>query len=173
MIAIEINEIKSMMQKLFLSDVFDSFLMEKANALTSSYMELSGRRTRGWYDTEKWQQMEAEAGSEAAWMTWKECKPVLFQYIRGKQSPETMRILLKARQIQASDMLRESGILEQYRREVPDLFLSFRYEEGSLQLVTGASYSEFVLDKSVERAWDEAVLCLLRQEKVAYDLPNR
>lgn len=171
MIAIEISEIKNFMGELLISENYDQLLLEKAEVLTSFRLEISGKRNKNWYDQEHWQRMEQLAGSDASWMTWKECKPVILQYIKGKQPPDKMRIVLKLQRKQADALMRESGAQQVYQAYQPGLCLQIRYEQGSLQLVTGTSFSEFSMDKTVEQAWDDIVR--KRLEKSGLCLPNR
>ena len=35
--------------------------------------------------------------------------------------------------------------------------MQIRYEKESLKMVTGISFKEFIMDKTIENAWDEAV----------------
>ncbi|MFG6347141.1 MAG: hypothetical protein K1W15_00305, partial [Lachnospiraceae bacterium] len=44
------------------------------------------------------------------------------------------------------------------------------YENGTLCVVTGIYNNNFTLDKSVENAWDDAVVRWFKQNKVAMDV---
>ena len=63
MIVIKIIDIKNFMAHLLLQETFDHFLLFEARAVTSSEMVLKGKRRADWYDSEMWQQMQAETGS--------------------------------------------------------------------------------------------------------------
>lgn len=157
------------MSKLLIRESFDRFLLEKAQVLTASEMTLSGRRSQSWYDTDIWEELERKKPMDCRYMFWKEVKPTVFSYIKGSQSPQTMRLSFKAAQDQVEELLMDSGVLETYRQLMPDLLLQLRYEQGKLQLVTGIAFSRFEMDKTIERAWDEAVRIFLHNEKITYE----
>lgn len=169
MIAIKINDIKSFMEKLLLRESFDGFLLEKAQILTSSEFTLSGRRNQNWYDSGQWEQMEQEYPGDCRFMGWWEVKNIVFSYIRGKQPPDLMKLSLKAGRRQMEEWMEASGTLEICRKLKPDLFLQFRYGQGQLQLITGTAFPQFQMDRTIERAWDEAVLSFLRREQIGYE----
>lgn len=169
MIAIRINDIKNLMGKLLIRESFDEFLLEKAQVLTASELVLSGRRNQNWYDSGQWTQMEQELSRDCHFMKWKEIKNVIFSYIKGSKSPDLMKISFKASYDQIEKWLENSGTLGTCRELKPDLFLQLRYEQGQLQVMTGIAFPQFQLDRTVEKAWDEAVLQFLRREKVTYE----
>lgn len=168
MIAIKINDIKNFMGKLLLQESFDEFLLEKAQVLTASLLTLSGRRNQNWYDSEQWADLEQELSGDCLFMLWKETKNIIFSYIRGSQSPDTMKLSLKAGHRQKEEWLEDSAALKLCQELKPDLFLQLRYEHGELQLTTGIAFPQFQMDRSVERAWDDAVLRFLHREQIGY-----
>lgn len=169
MIAIKINDIKVFMGKLLVRDVFDEFLLEKAQILTASQFTLSGKRNQNWYDSDQWTEMKREFLGDCSLMYWKELKNIVFTYIKGDQSPDSMRISFKASRKQTEAWLEDFGVMEICRRLNPDLFLMLRYEQKQLMLTTGMAVSQFQTDRTVERAWDEAVLQFLHREQIAYE----
>lgn len=158
------------MEELLLSESYDQLLLEKAEVLTVFRLEISGKRNRGWYDMEQWQRMEEVAGEDAFQMTWKECKPLIRRCIRGKRPPERMRISFRLRQKQAAQLMEGSLAQAAYREYAPGLLLQIRYERGVLQVVTGTSSKEFMMDKTAEQIWDEFVIKSM--EKRGFCLPN-
>lgn len=157
------------MGKLLLRDSFDRFLLEKAQVLTASELILSGHRSRKWYDTDVWEEMERENPADCHYMSWKEMKTIVFSYIKGSQSPQLMRLSFKAAQPQIEEWLSDSGVLKIYQQLMPDLLLQLRYENEKLQLVTGIAFSQFEMDKTIERAWDETIRVFLHREQIAYE----
>lgn len=170
MIGLKINDIKNFMTKLLLKKEFDSFLLEQAELVTASKMTLSGRRNQKWYDTETWKLMEQEALEDVCWMSWKEIRTVVFSYIKGNQTPEIMRISFRASHKMAEELLADSGVLKLYYQYHPDLFLQLRYEQGVLTLITGIAFSEFLLDKTIEKAWDDAVMWFFKSIQIPFEM---
>lgn len=154
MIALEIEDVKPFMTKLFIKEDFDELLLEKAEILTCAKLELRGRRNQEWYDTDQWETLHGQMGKDAEYVSWGEMKSFVFTYIKGKQSPQLMRISFKISTKQVQLCLEKAGLLTKYREKMPDLLLQVRFEKGKLQLVTGIAWPEFTMDKSVEKAWD-------------------
>lgn len=169
MIGLKINDIKNFMTKLLLKNEFDSFLLEQAELVTASKMTLSGHRNQNWYDTETWKLLEQEALEDIYWMSWKEIRTVVFSYIKGNQTPEIMRISFRASHKMAEELLVDSGVLNLYHQHHPDLFLQLRYEQGVLTLITGTAFSEFLLDKTMEKAWDDAVMRFFKGIQIPFE----
>ena len=93
-----------------------------------------------------------------------------FEYIKGKKTPDLFKVSLKADSSMAEIFLKDSGFYEKYLQEKPELHLQLRYENGTLCVVTGIYNNNFTLDKSVENAWDDAVVRWFKQNKVAMDV---
>lgn len=150
MILLQISDIQSAMSHVLVRNSFDDFYLENAEILTFASLSIRGRRNQSWYDTE-----EAVVSSE--WIFWKEIKSVVCSYIKGNKTPELLKLSLQAGDDLAENLLRDHGVWRKYLEQRPKLALQFRYEQGALSVVSGISYREFVLDKEIEFAWDDAV----------------
>lgn len=172
---IKINDIRITMSMLLLKDAFDAFFLEEAEVLTFAKLQINGRRNKNWYAGESDIDISEDyisgngAGSFTELVRWKETRHVFFEYIKGKKTPDLFKVSLKADDIIAETLLKDSGFYEKYLQEKPELHMQLRYESGSLCVVTGIYNSNFILDKSVENAWDAAVVKWFRQNKVAME----
>ena len=161
MILLQISDIQTAMSHLLVRNSFDDFYLESAEILTFASLSIRGRRNQSWYDTE-----EADAvGSE--WIFWKEIKPVACFYIKGNKTPTLLKLSLQAGDDIAESLLKDCGVWGKYLEQRPKLALQFRYEQGGLSVVSGISYQEFVLDKEIEFAWDDAVRQYFRHLGIA------
>lgn len=167
MIALKITDIKNFMGRLLIKEDFDHFLAEKAEVMTSYEMSLSGRRNIEWYDSDVLQEMEQESMKDVVWMTWAEMKSVIYEFIKGKQTPSYMRLAFRLSEKQAEEFLVESGMKSLYQEQKPEFLFQIRYERGELVVVTGISFSQFVLDKSLERIWDESLESFLEKKGIS------
>lgn len=162
MILLNIFDIKDMMAHLLLAESFDSYLLEEAAVTTFAKMEMKGRRNMEWYD------LEEQRESLPDHLYWKEAKPVIYAYIKGKRTPHSFSISLKLADQDACTLLGSQAgqvILEQGMQ----FLLHFRFEKGKLSVITGTSYQNFTMDKRGEFAWDSGVKKLLGQLKVSYE----
>ncbi len=173
---IKISDIKITMSMLLLKDAFDAFLLEEAEVLTYAKLVLNGRRNKNWYIGE----MESEepenndiideTGNYTELVRWKEVKHVFFGYIKGKKTPDLFKVSLKADNKIANIFLKDSGFYEKYLQEKPELHMQLRYENRTLCVVTGIYNSSFILDKSVENAWDMAVQRWFQTNNVSFEI---
>lgn len=167
MIVIKIIDIKNFMAHLLLQETFDHFLLFEARAVTSSEMVLKGKRRTDWYDSEMWQQMQAETGShDCGYMTWAEMRETVFLFIKGKKSPDKLYIDLETSEKQRKQILGEKISAE--GDQMPSLRLQIRFEKGELLMVPVVSYPVFTLDRSGESLWEEALQSFLRHYKIAF-----
>lgn len=163
------------MSMLLLKDAFDAFFLEEAEVLTYAKLQINGRRNKNWYAGETDNDITYDnitrdgEGSFTELVRWKETRHVFFEYIKGKKTPDLFKVSLKADSSMAEIFLKDSGFYEKYLQEKPELHMQLRYENGLLCVVTGIYNNNFTLDKSVENAWDEAVVRWFRQNKVAME----
>lgn len=159
MILLKIFDVKDMMLRLLVQDSFDTCLLEEAQITTFARLVLNGRRNRDWYD-----QGEKEINSDMPDLVyWKEVKPFLFQYIKGKKTPTSFQITLRLGEEQVECMLPE------VTKGMADFLIHFRFEKEKLSLVTGCSYHDFTLDKTAEYSWDEAVQAWLVRLHIGFE----
>lgn len=151
---IKINDIKLTMSMILLKNTFDGFFLEEAEVFTYAKLVLNGRRNKKWYEGEE--TLDRDFSTEL--VRWREVKHIFFEYIKGKKTPDIFKISLKADEKIAEIFLKDSGFYERYIEEKPELHLQLRYEKKELCVVTGIYNNSFTLDKTVENAWDEAVV---------------
>lgn len=169
MIALKINDIKNFMARLLIKDDFDEFLVEKAEVLTAFELIVYGRRNSGWYDTDVWEELCSQQKEDVAWMTWREMKSVVFDFIKGKQTPAHLKISFRLTKSLAQELLEEFGVVGLYQKEQPELLFQVRYERGELFVITGIAFPQFTLDKTLERAWDDGMTVYFQKQGISYE----
>lgn len=162
MILLKIFDVKDLMAALLLSEYFDSYILEEASVTTFAKMEISGRRNKEWYDSEE----EAVLTEQ---LSWKEVRPVIFSYIKGKKTPHSFSISLKLPEPLARNVLGEALAAQMMDAAGLKLLIRFRFEKGGLSVITGTSYESFVMDKRADFAWDNGIKMLLRQMKISFE----
>ena len=80
MLALQILEIKKFMGKLLAGEVFDNFLLVEIDVANYAAIHLSGRRNHAWYDDDEWAEIK-----EQEYMTWREVRPLVYQFIKGNE----------------------------------------------------------------------------------------
>lgn len=140
MISVKIENIKLFMSKLFVEEIFDRFHVSECDIITFFEIRIDGRRQKEWYDTDE--QPDDGTGQ----LTWREMKPIVYQLIRGKRTPQKMRIDF-CHQMTGGDI----GSLR------------VEYDRESLVVYTGYMQREFSLDKQKQQEWDDYCHKFLRE----------
>lgn len=162
MIVLKIFDVKDMMSRLLLEEGFDGYFLEEVSVTTYAKLDLQGKRNKAWYDMEKGEK------SPPDFLYWKEAKPLIYSYIKGKRTPHSFVISLKLTEEEISRLLGEQSFTLFVGEQGMECLLHFRFEKGSLFVVTGTSYRNFTMDKRGEFAWDNAAKELLRQMKISF-----
>ena len=161
MILLKIFDIKETMTWLLMREGFDRLLLEEAQITTFARLTFQGRRNMGWYDGEELEKYP----DLPTYIYWREAKPFLFSYIKGKKTPSHFQISLRL-----SDEEAERRLGKQAAGQDVDFLLHFRFEQGKLSAVTGCNYHSFTLEKQAEFAWDEAVQGMLRELGIGFEV---
>lgn len=163
MIVLKILDIKDMMAHLLLAESFDEYFLEEVSVTTFARLELQGRRNKEWYDMEKGEK------SPPKLLYWKEAKPLIYSYIKGKRTPHSFMVSLKAAEEEVSRRLGDALAALFVKEQGMECLLHFRFEKGNLFVVTGTSFQNFTMDKRGEAAWDNSVKGLLQQMKISFE----
>lgn len=161
MVALQIEDMKTLTQKLFLGEEFDNFLLKEAQITTFNRFTIDGHIRRNFYSKEEFEQLPSGEFSY-----WKTIRPICFSLIKGKRLPESFYISLQADFQKIQNFLQNSSISSIQEEQINGLYFHFRYEEGKLCCVTGTSLSVFTLDKSLENEWDEWVKEFLKENEI-------
>lgn len=163
MIALKIDDLKDFTKKMFIGETFDNFLVREASIVTFNSFSIDGRVRQGFYSNEELEQSKIERFS-----AWKALRPFCFSLIKGNKLPESFLIVFQLSPTAVSDFLQDKGISFS-PEQVNGLYMNIRYEDQKLFCITGTSVSQFTLDKSLDREWDEAVKQFLRKQELVFE----
>ncbi|MCR5655704.1 MAG: DUF5721 family protein [Lachnospiraceae bacterium] len=166
MVALEIKNVKEFMNQLLVNEAFDSFSLEEATIVTANTFKIDGRNVPAYFEGTDLSGNPLTLPGEFA--SWKELKPFCLTLIRGKRSPVSFRITLHAGDRYLTRLKNEHP-----GRAADDLrhvIVNIRYEAGSLRCITGASYSTFVTDKSLENTWDTDFISSMTSLGIRFEL---
>ncbi len=162
MIALQIQDIKTMMSQLLVHSLFDEFLVNEMDIATATTLHLDGKLNRAWYSSEEEELLEGRIYGK-----WSEMKPVAYQFVKGSRTPLSMKVVFQINQDQLSRVLQNSG-LRIGAQDVNGLYLNLRYDSNGLYIITGTNLKLFSMDKSLEHYWDESVKQFLHKAKIAF-----
>ncbi|MCI9464513.1 MAG: hypothetical protein HFI48_11615 [Lachnospiraceae bacterium] len=165
MIALKITNVKKFMGKLLASEAFDSFVIEEASISTYNTFLIDGHQNRDFYSTEEWEDREIRPYDFTAW---KQIRPVCYSLIRGTRTPSAFRFVLHLIPDYVASVLKkeETAITPQ---QIKALVLTVKYDGTALTLVTGTAFHTFIMDKTVDRLWDDAMKKFLDKREIEYE----
>ena len=149
MIALKINNIKTFMEKILTTEIFDHYLVEEVTIETFNTFSIDGHINREFYSgTDE----ETSNASGLSFSRWSELRPICLNLIKGKRTPISFKFVLHADNATKEAVIDKSG--SDIEPSLLNLGVNIRFTKGELILTTGTAYSAFTLDKSTEKAWD-------------------
>ena len=170
-----IPETGDFMRKLLLQSVFDKFELVEGEVATMVTWSIDGSLKKEFFentgDEEDDAAGTADAGDAAAARTyclWGDVKPVVYEMIKGKKLPVRFSFVLRLSEENTRWLLEKYQLLS-LRDSLSGLFLNIRYQNRKLSCITGLSYKSFVMDKSLDKVWDETAGQFLRQNQIVIE----
>ena len=149
MTAFEIANIKQFMNSLLLTDTFDIFLLEKANLVVSNTVDIDGRYNPAFFEG-------TDEKPSYEFTPWEEIRPLIVSLIKGKSTPISFKFALILKPEYVKGALKDA-LTDETANLIKALVLNVKYENDRLLLVTGTSFNTFVMDKSIDAAWDSSM----------------
>ncbi len=165
MIALKITNIKQFMGKLLTTESFDSFLLEEASIATYNTFVIDGHQNRDFYSTEEWEDKQIRPYD---FSMWKQIRPICFSLIKGTHTPSSFKFILHLIPDYAPSILKkeETQIMPE---QIKAFVLTIKYDGTTLTLITGTAFHTFIMDKSVDNLWDNAIKKFLDKWDIAYE----
>lgn len=161
MLSLQITDIRKMSQLLFTEDSFDRFLLHDAAFVTEITTTVEGRKNNDFYTDD-----EKEREAENAYITYGRIRPVCFSLIKGKRLPLSFKLILLTDRASTEAIRKKAGFTD---CAITSMSINLLYKDQILYLTTGISYNGFSMDRSAEKAWDEAVEHFLNQKEIRYE----
>ena len=151
-----VEELKSFMTLLLRGELFDTWEVTEAKVETFFELSVNGRLKKDFFEEPDTVQRD--------FAKWGEVKEIFFQAIKGKRLPGMLRIVLAADKERTGRILNECGKAQE--EAGAGLYLNIRYSAGSCQVISGVSHVGFTLDKTLDSAWDAALLDFFKQNGI-------
>lgn len=165
MLALKITDIKDFTNKLLAGDTFDSFCMVESTVTTFNTFTIDGTLHLDFFDTDTCNILNEKS---IHYSFWKDIRPFFYSIIRGKRVPLNFKIVLGLSQNQiASVAEKTSGQISP--KNIHGLYFNIQYKNEILLCTTGTSLKIFFPDKSLEQAWDAAVLDFLHKHQILFE----
>lgn len=165
MLALQITALKPFMNSLLLGELFDSFLLEKADIDTYVTYSIDGRLHKDFFPLE-------ERGDKPLhpydFVEWKDMKGLCFDFIKGKRTPLRFQFVFHLKPAAIASILEKGGAASSANL-IQAFVLTVRFDGEKALLLTGTSFTSFVPDKEPERLWDAAFRQYLDKKGIAYE----
>lgn len=165
MIALKIKNIKHFMGKFLGTEAFDAFMLEEASISTYNTFIIDGHQNKDFYTTEEWEDEEIRPYD---FSEWKQIRPICYSLIKGTKTPCAFKFILHLIPAQCEQLLAKSDTSVTYD-QLKALVLTVKYDGTSLTLITGTAFHTFIMDKSVDVLWDNAVKRFLNGREIEYE----
>lgn len=165
MIALKITNVKQFMGKLLASEAFDSFLLEEASVSTYNTFLIDGHQNKDFYTSEEWEDKEIRPFD---FTTWKQIRPICYSLIKGTKTPSAFKFILHLMPDYLASILKEQDTTVT-PQQIKALVLTVKYDGTTLTLITGTAFHTFIMDKSVDVLWDNAVKSFLDKREINYE----
>lgn len=162
MISLKLTDTKAFMSHLLVKNTFDSLLLYKAELSMSYSFTLDGSVNKSFYSEDELNGLEHKEYTQ-----WSTIKSFCYSFIKGSKVPTGMKVIFIMSDDVTSQILKDSGSSLK-NEDVEGLFINVNYKDDAVSIVTGTSFKEFSLDKSVDKAFDNYVRQLLEQHEIPY-----
>lgn len=147
------------MNVLLLSEKLDSFLVEEVEITTCNTFRIDGHTVKEFYSDSELDELEAAGKPVGDFSIWETLRPICFGLIKGKRTPVSFKVTFHAdRKLIDEICARDDCDIQS--NLVRSLALNIRYSGGKVSCVTAGALNTFIMDKSLDRAWDSYVKLL-------------
>lgn len=147
------------MQHLLLKTTFDSFSLIEGEITTYNTFHIDGYLHKKFF----------EEAPQKEYSSWGDLREFCFQIIRGKRTPLNFRFILSLPREDFEDFLNQQEIFAFRSSDLQGLYLNFKYDGTSLKCVTGTSLSQFTMDKTLEKVWDNYAKEFFLKQEIDFD----
>lgn len=150
MIALTIEDLKVFMHKLLLSPTFDDFLIQEASLTTCARFHIDGLLQKDFFDS------QPDEEEQRDYLYWKEIKEYIYSLIKGKRKPLNFKFTFCLSPRQMSEFFQKEEF-SCHPSFVRSLIFNLYFDGQKLTCTTASSYRQFILDKSIDLAWDSYI----------------
>lgn len=169
MLALQITSLKKFMTQLLTGDIFDIFLLEEASLTTAVSFQINGRINREFFPPQE----RTPESIPYEFQPWSEIKGLCFDLIKGRNTPLNFKFVMQLKPEKMTAMLEKaasSGTEIPAGEQLKSLILTVKYDGEKATLLTGSSYSAFVMDKTADELWEKQLCRYLSGKGVAYEI---
>lgn len=165
LIALKLTDIKTFMNQLLCSEIFDHFLLPEATISKDATFHIDGHINSDFYSAEE---LEEQGLTGYQILPYSNLRSTCYQLIRGKHTPVYFKFILMLSPENMANTLAHSESSFS-NTDVTGIFLNLTYQNGQLILTTGISYAIFSTDRTLDHAWDLMLKKFLNKHGILYE----
>lgn len=165
LIALQLTDVKTFMNQLLCSELFDRFLLSEASITKDATFTVNGHINPAFYSAEE---LETEGLTGFDILPYSRLRPVCYQLIRGKHTPVSFKFVLTLSPENMKHTLARSDS-SFTDNDVKGIFINLAFQNGRLTLTTGISYILFSTDRTLDHEWDGLIKKFLAKNSVSYE----
>lgn len=153
--------------------VFDQFLLNEAVIKTGTTYTIDGHINPDFYSQDDLMILKQDAADQGRifsvdMIRWEKIKHFCYECIRGSRLPLFFRISLCLAPENVNKFLSglDSGVTSD---QISSLNLNIKYDGGTLTCTTALSLKIFIMDRSLDHAWDDMCERFLNAHGFEYD----
>ena len=164
LIALQLTDVKTFMNQLLCSELFDRFLLSEASITKDATFTVNGHINPAFYSAEE---LETEGLTGFDILPYSRLRPVCYQLIRGKHTPVSFKFVLTLSPENMKHTLARSDS-SFTDNDVKGIFINLAFQNGRLTLTTGISYILFSTDRTLDHEWDGQIGRASCRERVSF-----
>ncbi len=98
---------------------------------------------------------------EAKLISWAEIREDVYNVVKNKQKPKSMKFVF------AFDDEIIFKIASEYHEKINGFKLNINFDGETVKVTTGVNYKEFILDKSVEKKFDDMIYSFFEKKGIS------
>lgn len=149
----QIHDLKGFMNDLFCKETFEGFLLQEASITTFCNYKINGHLVKEYYKDETLYE---------DYVSWKKMRPYVFDLIKGKKIPVSFQIMLtmskKSVKVYVDKLVPDFDY-----KKVDAMSMLIRFGGQDVKVISSCTISEFTMDKTLERSFDQTVYRFLQK----------
>ena len=162
MISLKIVDVKKFTKNLLIDSVFDNFCTSSVIIDTFNKFSIDGRINLEWYTKDEREEIAED------YTKWYDMKKYAYDIIKGNRVPISFKIVLLLSKENTANMLSKYSY-QISDKDVDGFFLNILYDNNEVRIVTGMAYKTFIMDKTIEKEWDNSIKIFLNKNEIEYD----
>lgn len=165
MIALKLTDKKTFINQLLCSEIFDHFLLPEASISKDASFTIDGHINSSFYSKEE---LEEQHLTKDSILPYSNLRPICYQLIRGCRAPAYFKFVFMLSPENMANTLAcsESGFTS---NDVKGIFINLTFQNGTILLTTGISYTVFSANHILDQEWDVLIKKFLTKNAVTYE----